>query len=174
MNLSTADKAIARGVSEGIFGYISGAKPVLGSDGKYQITVGKTRICVQIPEDEIDLDAGFVIVPEAVPQPAPVTVTGAPTSPQAPTPDAGPSGFGERSVSSQPGGVPASSVPKIVEFSFSADRNQLYTAWQALANLADLCGKVTVAVKGEPPPDADKSKLENGVYEPLREANLVE
>jgi hypothetical protein len=48
------------------------------------------------------------------------------------------------------------------------------TAWQALANLADLCGNVTVSVKGEPPQNIDKSKLENGVYEPLREANLIE
>jgi hypothetical protein len=47
-------------------------------------------------------------------------------------------------------------------------------AWQALANLADLCGNVTVSVKGEPPQDFDKSKLENGVYEPLREANLID
>jgi hypothetical protein len=42
-------------------------------------------------------------------------------------------------------------------FSFEADRNRLYAAWQALANLADLCGKLTVSV-----------------YEPLREANLIE
>jgi hypothetical protein len=61
-----------------------------------------------------------------------------------------------------------------VQFSFAADRNQLYAAWQALANLAEICGKVTVAVKGEAPSNVDKSKLENGVYEPLREANLVD
>ena len=61
-----------------------------------------------------------------------------------------------------------------MEFSFAADRNKLYVAWQALANLADLCGNVTVSVKGEPPQNIDKSKLENGVYEPLREANLID
>jgi hypothetical protein len=47
-------------------------------------------------------------------------------------------------------------------------------AWQALANLADLCGKLTVSIKGETPQNIDKSKLENGVYEPLREANLID
>jgi len=41
-------------------------------------------------------------------------------------------------------------------------------------NLADLCGKLTVSVKGETPQNVDKSKLENGVYEPLREADLIE
>jgi len=60
-----------------------------------------------------------------------------------------------------------------VELSFAADRNQLYAAWQALANLADLCGSVSVSVKGEAPQGLDKSKLENGVYEPLREADLI-
>jgi hypothetical protein len=42
------------------------------------------------------------------------------------------------------------------------------------ANLADFCGTLTVLVKGEAPQDVDKSKLENGVYEPLREANLMQ
>src|SRR5437762_2263393 len=35
--------------------------------------------------------------------------------------------------------------------SFAADRNQLYAAWRALANRADLCGNVTVSVKAEAP-----------------------
>ena len=47
-------------------------------------------------------------------------------------------------------------------------------AWQALTNLADLCGKLTVTVKGDAPSNLDKNKLENGVYEPLREANLID
>jgi hypothetical protein len=48
----------------------------------------------------------------------------------------------------------------------------LYAAWQALANLTDLCGELTILVKGEAPQNIDKSKLENGVYE--REANLID
>jgi hypothetical protein len=67
------------------------------------------------------------------------------------------------------GGAPAPPQPSTVQFSFDADRNKLYAAWQALANLADLCGKLTVSVKGEAPQNLDKSKLENGVYEPLRD-----
>jgi hypothetical protein len=34
-------KAVVRGVNEAIFGYTSGAKPVLGPDNKYQVAVGK-------------------------------------------------------------------------------------------------------------------------------------
>jgi hypothetical protein len=132
------------------------------------------RVGVQIAEDEIDLDGGFIMAPETIPQPTPAAPLGASTSPQAPAPVTGPGGFGESPASPQPGGAPAPAAPKTVELTFAADRNQLYTAWQALANLADLCGKVAVAVKGEPPANVDKSKLENGVYEPLREANLIE
>jgi hypothetical protein len=61
-----------------------------------------------------------------------------------------------------------------VEIAFSADRNQLYTAWNALANLADLAGKVSVTVKAESANGFDKTKLQNGVLEPLREADLIE
>jgi hypothetical protein len=49
--------------------------------------------------------------------------------------------------------------PKLKCFS---DRNKLYAAWQALANLADLCGKLTVSVKGEAPQRLDKSKSKMG------------
>jgi hypothetical protein len=76
-------------------------------------------------------------------------------------------------IPSQVGATPPPQ-PKIIELSFAADRNQLYAAWQALANLADLCGTVTLSIKGETPQNLDKSKLENGVYEPLREANLID
>ena len=63
--------------------------------------------------------------------------------------------------------------PANVAFSFAADRNKLYAAWQALANLADLCGSISVSVNGDLKDKVDKTKLENGVYEPLREADLI-
>ena len=44
----------------------------------------------------------------------------------------------------------------------------------AVANLADMAGKVAVTVKAENPDGFDKAKLQNGVIEPLREANLIE
>jgi hypothetical protein len=60
-----------------------------------------------------------------------------------------------------------------VELTFSADRNQLFTAWNAVANLADIAGQVKVTVKAEKADGVDKSKLQNGVIEPLREAGLI-
>ncbi|OFW15717.1 MAG: hypothetical protein A3F70_15730 [Acidobacteria bacterium RIFCSPLOWO2_12_FULL_67_14] len=62
----------------------------------------------------------------------------------------------------------------MVEFAFSADRNQLFAAWNALANLADLAGKVSVSVRAETNDGFDRSKLQNGVIEPLKEANLID
>ncbi len=63
---------------------------------------------------------------------------------------------------------------KAVEISFSADRDALFTAWNAAANLADLAGRVNVTLRAESPTGFDKSKLQNGVIEPLREADLIE
>jgi hypothetical protein len=42
-----------------------------------------------------------------------------------------------------------------------------------MANLAEMPCKVTVTVKTESEAGFDKSKLNNGVLEPLREANLI-
>ena len=72
-------------------------------------------------------------------------------------------------------GQPAGTLvaQKQLELSFTADRNQLFKAWNAIANLADMAGKVTVTVKAESQGGFDKSKLDNGVMEPLREAELI-
>ena len=43
-----------------------------------------------------------------------------------------------------------------------------------MANLAEMAGQVTVTVKAEKPDGFDKSKLNNGVLEPLREADLIQ
>ena len=70
-------------------------------------------------------------------------------------------------------GAPTAAEQSVVQLAFDADRNKLCSAWQALANLADLCGHIAVSVKGEAPQGLDKSELENGVYEPLRKADLI-
>jgi len=168
-------KSVARGVKEKFFGYVAGPAPALAADGRYQVAAKNVRFGSEIAEDEIDLDGGFVMVPETIPQPSPASPSDTPGSVQTPTPGAGPAGgFQEPTSPQPPGGAAAPPQPSTVQFSFDADRNKLYAAWQAMANLADLCGNVTVSVKGEPPQNIDKSKLENGVYEPLREANLID
>ena len=69
---------------------------------------------------------------------------------------------------------PSLETEKVVLISFSAGRDALFTAWNAAANLADMAGKVNVTLRAESEQCFDRSKLQNGVYEPLREADLIE
>jgi uncharacterized protein len=166
-------KAIVRGVKECVFGYTSGGVPVLGPDGKYQITPAKVRFDTIVAEDEIDLDSGFVMLPLAIQEPTPASMPAGAQPDATPTPDPTPGGTPSTpSPDPQSGGTPA--LQTQVELTFSADRNQLFTAWAAMANLADLAGKVTVTVKAEKADGLDKAKLQNGVMEPLREADLIQ
>lgn len=59
-----------------------------------------------------------------------------------------------------------------VDLVFRADRNQLFTAWNALANLGDLAGNVDVNVRAVSEAGFDENELENGVREPLRETKF--
>ncbi len=166
-------KAIARGVREGILGYYSGAAPDLGDDGKFKVALERVRLGADVADDEIDLDAGFIMLPQAVPQAAPVT----PPGPVPPGPGPGPTPPGPGPVPpgpTPPGATPPAETEKVVQISFSADRNALFTAWNAAANLADMAGKVNVTLRAESDAGFDKSKLQNGVMEPLREADLIE
>jgi len=166
-------KAIARGAREGIVGYCSGAAPELGDDGKFKVALERVRLGIGVADDEIDLDTGFIMLPQAVPQAAPVT----PPGPVPPGPGPGPTPPGPGPVPpgpTPPGPTPPVETEKVVQISFSADRNALFTAWNAAANLADMAGKVNVTLRAESAVGFDKSKLQNGVMEPLREADLIE
>jgi hypothetical protein len=173
-------KAIAKGIADRFLGYYSGSVPALGADGKYQVPLTRVRFDTAVGEDEIDLESGFLMMPTAVPSaalpptegPEPTVVTaggpgGGPPLILTPTPGV-PSGG--------PGPTPCGAAPpqRSVDLSFSADRNQLFSAWNAIANLADMAGKVSVTVHAESPGGFEKTKLQNGVLEPLQEANLIE
>lgn len=172
MNQEVVRRAIARGVGEGIFGYCSGSVPTVSADGKYEVALEKVRFSRQVADDEIDLDSGFLMMPAAIPLPA--TVPGLGPTPPGPGPVApgpGPQPPGPTLPGPKP---PVEEKQTRVQFSFAADRNGLFTAWNAMANLADLAGKVQVTVEAESSDGFDKGKLQNGVLEPLREADLIE
>lgn len=169
-------KAIAKGIGEGFFGYYSGSTPALGADGKYQVPLVRVRFNAPVGEDEIDLESGFLMMPHAVPFEAPSSTTTG-TGSSGVTGD-GPGGESALILTPPPGPgeVPGTSggvAQKSVEINFSADRSQLFSAWNAIANLADLAGKVTVVVRADSPEGFDKNKLQNGVLEPLRESDLI-
>lgn len=169
-------KAIAAGIEKRVFGYTGDGMPALGTDGKYQVTPAKVRFDTQVAEDEIDLESGFILLPQAIPQPAPVPVPGGGETGTG----TGGGGTGTGGTTGTGGGTPPPPPPPPpptdtkVELTFSADSAKLYQAFSALGNLADMAGQVTVTVKAEKPDGFDKSKLNNGVLEPLREANLIE
>src|SRR3989442_287042 len=74
-------KAIAKGILDAALGYFAGSVPEIGADGKYQVPVAKVRFATSVPDDEVDLESGFLMMPQAVPVPAPAsgpTVTYAP------------------------------------------------------------------------------------------------
>jgi hypothetical protein len=169
-------RAIVRGVKECVFGYTSGGAPGLGPDGKFQVPLAKVRFDTTVADDEIDLESGFLMLPQAIPQAAPARTPGATPAPGQPTGGEPPGTTPMPPTTPQPG-APTGGTPALqteVELTFSADRNQLFTAWNAVANLADIAGKVKVTVKAEKADGLDKAKLQNGVIEPLREADLIE
>ena len=120
--------------------------------------------------------------PQAIPQPE----TPAGPGPAAVQPGGGdiPTGGGAGAGTITPGGGGTPAGAKVtqvkeqpdttVELSFSADRNGLFTAWNAIANLADMAGEVSVSIRADSAKGFDKAKLQNGVLEPLREADLIE
>jgi hypothetical protein len=171
-------RGLAKGVQEEAFGYFTGSPPEIGADGRYQVPLTKVRFSGSVSEDEIDLESGFVMMPQAIPQPAPVPSpqppgTGATTPGSGATTTTG-TGTGLGGTSGTQTVTPGAAVQNTVEIAFSADRNQLFGAWSALANLADMAGKVSVNIKAESANGFDKTKLQNGVLEPLREAHLIE
>jgi hypothetical protein len=170
--LSTAAirKGIAEGVGQGAFGYTAGSVPSLGPDGRYQLPRDKVRFGPpQVSDDEIDLDSGFLIMPAAIPMRA----AGPGSVPPGVASSVSGEGTTSPSTSPTPLELPFESKNKIVELSFTADSKQLFTAWSAIANLADQAGKVTVTVHAEAQKGFDQNKLRNGVLEPLEEANLI-
>jgi hypothetical protein len=183
-------KAIAAGVEKRVFGYTGGGAPPLGTDGKYQVNPAKIRFHTTMAADEIDLESGFIMLPTAIPQAAKPTDTGT-GGPGTGGGGTGQTGAGDTGTGTgagtgtgtttggdttgATGATGTGAGPQTsVELSFSADSAKLYSAWQAMANLAEMAGQVSVTVKAQKSEGFDKSKLTNGVLEPLREADLIQ
>ncbi len=168
-------KAIARGVQTGLFGYATG-RFNLGDDGRYQVDRSRVAFDRNVADDEIDLDSGFLIVPKALPE-KPVEPTGTAGGGDPgiydDTGQTGGSGEVQETVDTDDSSPPVVDDEREVAFSFTAGRDDLYAAWSALANLADVAGQVSISAKAKLKSGFDKSKLENGVQEPLRELGLI-
>jgi hypothetical protein len=180
---SVLRKGIARGVAEGVFAYISvGAireSPVLGPDGKYLVNRDKVILGRPIADDEVDLESGFLMMPQAVPDVAtarPTDVypvdTGAVPPPSVHEEPAGVgvgTGIGPLTT-----GMDAAGRKKRVALTFEATREQVFKAFPAIANLADKSdgGRVRIRIEGTSATGFDPSWLRNAVDEPLDEADI--
>ena len=164
----TVRSAIVRGVETGDFAYATG-EPRLGANGRYEIDWSRIAFQRRVAEEEVDLDAGFLMMPNALPErQVPSPLPGQPEfGNQHPTPEA--PGSAETETPQAPG-----LTASVQRLKFTADRDALFAAWNALANLADMAGNVTVSVSVEEGVDLDRHKLENGVLEPLRELGLID
>ncbi len=168
-------KSVARGVSEGMFGYCSG-KPSLGADGKFEVATSKVAIGRTMADDEIDFDNGFLIAPDAVPVP--------PTPPTGNEPDGGvtppatggemPAGGEQPAGGGFTGGVGNPTARTDVRITFPASRDDVFKSFQAIANLADKSegGKIKITIDGHASAGYDPNWLRNAVEEPLDEADI--
>jgi len=175
LSVEAVRQAVLRGVETGLFGYATG-RPQLGEDGRYLIDRSRVAFERSVAEDEIDLDSGFLITPSALPEkPAPPSI---PTGGDAGGGDSGQAGDGNESSreaeSEDETSEPYPTGGREISISFVAEQSKLYHAWSALANLADLAGAVSINAIAKAPDGYDKTKLENGVFEPLRELGLIE
>lgn len=162
-------KAVARGVTESIFAYTTGT-PALGSDGKYQVALSKVALGRPMNEDEVDLDNGFLMVPAAVPVAAPLP---SPTPPGPVQPGVTQPGPGQTPPGpALPGAKPA--ARNAVRIRFTANRDQVFKSFSAIANLADKSdnGKIGIIIEGQAVAGYDANWLRNAVQEPLDEANI--
>lgn len=180
-------RAIARGVTEGIFAYTSlaaatlatqggGSQPALGADGKFQVSREKVVVGRTLAEDEVDFESGFLMVPAAVPDMvttesvAPATVTGTQSTVVGGlTPRGAPGSAPTGTVRSQAAGRQST-----FRVAFKATRDQIFKAFQAIANLADRSDtrRVTIHVEGTASDGFDPVWLRNAVEEPLDEAEV--
>jgi hypothetical protein len=169
-------KAIARGVQEGVFGYTSGAIPVLGTDGRYQVACEKVVLGRTVAEDEVDFDSGFLIMPSAIP-PAPDPVG---TGTDGQIHDGGGVPYQPQTGGTLPGGpmlplvTPPVTTKREVTIRITGSRDQLYKAWPAIANLADKAGKASIQISATSDQGFEQSWLRNAVYEPLEEADVLD
>jgi hypothetical protein len=176
-------KAVARGVAEGMFAYTRGT-PSLGADGKYQVALAKVAIQRPMSEDEVDLDSGFLMMPEAAPVPpaaAAPTGGGEPSTGGVPGPSGGtttmPPPGGATTGGTLPAGAGTGAAPKVrtsVRIAFPASRKEVFKSFEAIANLADKSegGKVQISIVGRSPDGYDPNWLRNAVQEPLDEADI--
>ena len=165
-------RAIAQGVKEGYFGYVGRVDRIQADRVReatgYLVPHMQAIIERDLPEDEIDMSTGFIVLPAAIEPLAPEMPPLEGVSPPG-SPPIGP----ETPPVTRPSGVGPEQAQTRVALRMRLDRAQLYASFNALANLADKAGTIQVAVTADSLQGFDPVWLRNAVLEPLDEAGVV-
>jgi len=166
-------RAIVAGVKEGTFGFVGRADRIerdrVREGSGYFVGRGQVLIDKELREDEIDLSAGFIVLPagiEAEPSEPPRGTEPPPLTPALPEPSAGVTYVIPR------GGVDAGQTQTRVRFKVTLNRQQVYASFNAFANLADKAGTIELIVDAQALQGFDPVWLRNAVIEPLEEADV--
>jgi len=133
---------------------------------------------LSLPDDEVDFDTGFILLPSAMPEAAPARI-----QPGMEQSDPPPSGVSEpphppnvppMSPASPPATVSPAGTGSSIFLRFEANRDQVYQAFLAVANLADRAdgGKILIQITAQAANGFDPDWYRNAVEEPLDEADI--
>ena len=101
------------------------------------------------------------------------TAGGGVSRPDIPAQTASGSGFREGGAPDDPTS-PAGATDRTINLTFTANRDSLHGACNALANRADLADRVIVSATATSEDTFDRGVLENGIVEPLGELGLID
>ncbi len=161
-------KSIIKGVSEGVFGYIS----LNMVKWEYDEPLFKHKDIFYkktLREDEIDLENGLIVIPEAIPKPE-IKEEGKEEKEGEKEEES--IEEGKEQESDEEDVISDSGKAKIVGYEMELTRSQLYKTFNALGNLVDKAGKIKITIKAESEDGFDQYWLRNAVEEPLEESDI--
>ncbi len=168
--------AIAAGVTDGVFGYVTRAGQVevgrAREGSHYFVRLDLVRIGVPSSETQIDLQEGLIVLPTAIqaaaPAPEVVGIPSATIQPGAVT--VIPSAIGGVVTTPEPEPPPPSRT--VVHLEMTVVPQQLYHLTSPLMNLARESGRLRLIVEAYKSNGFDPQWLQNAVFEPLDEADI--
>lgn len=161
---SVIRKAISKGVKEGLFGLTSEDK-VQHVEGELKVAREYVIIGKEIPEDEIDLASGFIVSPKIIP---PEEKEGEEEK-EKEREEEEKKGKEEKEEEEEEG--EEGKIFHIV-YNLRVNRSQLFKCFDALGNLAEKSGEISLAVKADSEKGLDRNWIRNAVEEPIEEVGV--
>jgi hypothetical protein len=134
--------------------------------GAYFVDPGLVRIGAPLPETQLDMSTGLIVLPEAIERKAPPSeVEGTGDEAATISPDIGGTGV-------IPPPPKPSQTQTTVHLRMRVNRQQIYATTNALANLAQAAGSIRLTVEAHKPEGFEPGWLQNAVLEPLDESDV--